>query len=265
MEYIRVKNWKIISLLLIFSLLFSNIPGNAKSYSKYSTKAVEWGLGLRKDHKKPGGNVPYHGFSLKKYNSIYTGKTNKKYIYLSFDCGYENGQTKKILDILKKNKVHAIFFVTKPYIEENAKLVKRMKKEGHLVGNHTSTHPRLSKCSVSRIKAELKGVEKAMKKKTGYKIDKFIRPPEGNYSERALKVMQDMGYTTVFWSLAWYDYDEAHQPSVGYVVNRFKTYYHKGMLPLLHAISSADTKALPQIIKFMKSKKYKFMALDTLA
>lgn len=258
------KNQNLLCLLLLCSLLFSSIPGQAKSYDKYSTKTVNWGLGLRKDHKKPGGNVPYHGFSLKKYNTIYTGKTNKKYIYLSFDCGYENGQTKKILDVLKKNKVHAIFFVTKPYIEEHPKLVKRMKKEGHLVGNHTSTHPRLSNCSVKKIRAELRGVERAMKKRTGYKIDKFLRPPEGNYSPRALKVIQDMGYTTVLWSLAWYDYDTAHQPSVNYVVNRFRTYYHKGMIPLLHGISSADTKALPQIIKFMKSKKYKFITLDTL-
>lgn len=103
-----------------------------------------------------------------------------------------------------------------------------------------------------------------MKKKTGYKLDKFVRPPEGNYSELALKTMQDMGYTTVLWSLAWYDYNPADQPTTDYVVGRFKSYYHKGMIPLLHAISKADTKALPKIIKYMKLKKYEFKTLDTI-
>ena len=103
-----------------------------------------------------------------------------------------------------------------------------------------------------------------MKKKTGYKLDKFVRPPECNYSELALKTMQDMGYTTVLWSLAWYDYNPADQPTTDYVVGRFKSYYHKGMIPLLHAISKADTNALPKIIKYMKSKKYEFKTLDTI-
>lgn len=139
-----------------------------------------------------------------------------------------------------------------------------MKKEGHLVGNHTSTHPRLGECNADKIRSELKSVEKCMKKKTGYKLDKFVRPPEGNYSELALKTMQDMGYTTVLWSLAWYDYNPADQPTTDYVVGRFKSYYHKGMIPLLHAISKADTNALPKIIKYMKSKKYEFKTLDTI-
>ena len=255
---------KTICLILIYSLLCSGTAEEISAHSNYSTKSVDWGLGLRKDHQTPGGTVPWNGFSLKKHNTIYTGNTNKKYIYLTFDCGYENGLTKRILDTLKKKKVHAIFFVTKPYIESNAKLVKRMKKEGHLVGNHTATHPRLSNCSASKIRSELKSVEKSMKQKTGYKIDKFVRPPEGNYNQLALKVMQNMGYTTVLWSLAWYDYDTSNQPSVDYVLGRFKSYYHKGMIPLLHAISSADTEALPKIIKYMKSKKYEFKTLDTI-
>ena len=171
---------------------------------------------------------------------------------------------KKAINILKEKNIKAIFFVTKPYIEGNAKLVKRMKKEGHLVGNHTSTHPRLGECNTDKIRSELKSVEKCMKKKTGYKLDKFVRPPEGNYSELALKTMQDMGYTTVLWSLAWYDYNPADQPTTDYVVGRFKSYYHKGMIPLLHAISKADTNALPKIIKYMKSKKYEFKTLDTI-
>lgn len=255
---------KIICLILTCSLLCSGTQNTTASKKHYLAKSVDWGLGLNKNHATPGGTLPYNGFSLKKYNTIFTGNTKKKYIYLTFDCGYENGYTKKILNILKEKNIKAIFFVTKPYIEGNAKLVKRMKKEGHLVGNHTSTHPRLGECNTDKIRSELKSVEKCMKKKTGYKLDKFVRPPEGNYSELALKTMQDMGYTTVLWSLAWYDYNPSDQPSTDYVVGRFKSYYHKGMIPLLHAISKADTNALPKIIKYMKSKKYEFRTLDTI-
>ena len=185
---------KIICLILTCSLLCSGTQNTTAAKKHYLAKSVDWGLGLNKNHATPGGTLPYNGFSLKKYNTIFTGNTKKKYIYLTFDCGYENGHTKKILNILKEKNIKAIFFVTKPYIEGNAKLVKRMKKEGHLVGNHTSTHPRLGECNTDKIRSELKSVEKCMKKKTGYKLDKFVRPPEGNYSELALKTMHDQIY-----------------------------------------------------------------------
>ena len=160
---------KIICLILTCSLLCSGTQNTTAAKKHYLAKSVDWGLGLNKNHATPGGTLPYNGFSLKKYNTIFTGNTKKKYIYLTFDCGYENGHTKKILNILKEKNIKAIFFVTKPYIEGNAKLVKRMKKEGHLVGNHTSTHPRLGECNTDKIRSELKSVEKCMKKKTGYK------------------------------------------------------------------------------------------------
>lgn len=243
---------------------YAQAKSTAKLDKQYENKSVNWGLGLNTQHKTPGGEAPYHGFSLKKYSALYHGNTKQKIIYLTFDCGYENGNTKKILKILKKNQVKAIFFITMDYLNQNTKLVKKMKKQGHLVGSHTANHPRLSGCSKERIHKEMKSLEKAMLKKTGYSLDKFIRPPEGNYSIRALKTLQELGYTTVFWSLAWYDYNESDQPSVSYVVDRFKKYYHKGMLPLMHAISSADTKALPEVISFMKSKGYTFGTLDTI-
>ena len=228
----------------------------AKERANYS-KSVNWGLVFH-GHSKPAGCVPFNGFSLKKFNMMYVRHKTKKEIYLTFDCGYEGGYTKRILNTLKKKKVKAIFFVTKCFLEEQPKLVKRMKKEGHLVGSHTMNHPYMAKCSNARIKKEIKGLEKLMKKKTGYKIDKFFRPPYGNYSIRVLNELRKMGYKTVLWSLAWYDYDENNQPAVSTVVNQFKRRYHKGMIPLLHNISSADTKALPQIISFMKKKGYKF-------
>lgn len=252
--------WLLLVCLLITCIGPTTIK--ADTYSKYSTKSCGWGLGLKKNHQTPEGSYPFSGLKLKNYNALYIGNTKEKVMYFSFDCGYENGNTASILDTLKKNDIKAIFFVTKDFVNSKPNLVKRMKKEGHLVGNHTCTHPDLSKQSVSRIQSEVRGVEKIMKEKTGYTMDKYIRPPMGNYSEKVLKVLQDMGYTTVFWSLAWYDYEEKDQPSVSYVVDRFKLYYHKGMLPLIHNTSSADTKALPQIISFMKSKNYRFERLD---
>lgn len=224
-------------------------------YSKYSNTSIGWGLSMHADHSTPGGNVP-QGVSLKKYNAYYVGDTSQKIMYLTFDCGYEGGYTKKVLDTLKKAKVKAIFFVTKPFVCENVKLVKRMKREGHLVGNHTCTHPQLSKCSIRKIRKEVNDCASTMKKLTGYTMDRYIRPPEGVYSLRTLKVLKDMNYTTILWSIAYYDYDPQNQPSVDFVVNKFKTYYHKGAIPLLHIVSKADCEALPEIIRFMHSKKY---------
>ena len=249
-------------LLCVALTLGGTVNVKATDYSQYSTKAVGWGLGLNRNHTTPGGRYPYSGFQLRNYNALYVGDTQKKVIYLTFDCGYENGYTAQILDTLKKYHVKAVFFVTKHYIESSANLVKRMKQEGHLVANHTCSHAQISSLSVERLRSEILGLEKVMKEKTGYNIDKFVRPPEGKYSAKALKVLQDMGYTTVFWSLAWFDYDVNHQPSVSSVVDKFRTYHHKGMIPLIHNISSADTKALPQIIEYMRSQNYTFERLD---
>lgn len=233
------------------------------NYKKYSNTSIGWGVSMHADHTTPGGNVP-KGVSLKKYQAYYVGNTKEKVMYLTFDCGYEGGYTRKILKTLKKENLKAIFFVTKPFIEENPKLVKKMKKEGHLVGNHTCTHPQLSKCNVAKIRKEINDCAKTMKKLTGYNMDAFIRPPEGVYSLRALKVIKDMGYKTILWSIAYYDYDPQNQPSVDYVVNKFKTYYHKGAIPLMHIVSKADCEALPKIIRLMHSKKYHFKTLDEL-
>ena len=238
-------------------------------YSKYSNAKTGYGLSLKKDHTKPGYNHAQGVKDLSDFNAYYcdekAAKKKKKVVYLTFDCGYENGYTKTILKTLKKNKIKATFFVTEPYIKSNPDIVKKMKKEGHIVGNHTCTHPQLPTRSVAGIRKEVSRCAKTMKKLTGYKMDKYIRPPEGCYSARTLKVLQDMGYATIFWSLAYYDYDPAHQPGKTYVVNRFKTYYHPGLMPLIHAVSKSNTEALPDVISFLKSKGYSFGELTDFA
>ena len=231
-------------------------------YSKYSNTKTGFGLGLNKEHKKPGYSHAPGVKNLKDFYAYYcdekAAKNGDKVAYLTFDCGYENGYTKTILKTLKKNKVKAIFFVTEPYVKEHPELVKQMKKEGHLVGNHTCTHPQLPTRSVESIRKEVNQCAKTMKKLTGYEMDKYIRPPEGCYSARVLKVLSDMGYATIFWSLAYYDYDPAHQPGKTAVVNKFKTYYHPGLMPLIHIVSKSNAEALPEVISFLKSKKYRF-------
>ncbi len=247
------------SLILTLSLLPANV--RAEDYSNYSNESIAFGLNLREDHKKPGAEKPA-GVKLSDYNTWYYSipayEAKDKVIYLTFDCGYENGNTPKILDALKKADVKAIFFLTVPFVKENPDLVKRMKEEGHLIGNHTTTHPRLAECSVSKIKNEVRTCEKTVKKLTGYQLDHYLRPPEGVYSVRVMKVLQDMGYATMLWSLAIYDYDENDQPGAAYVIDKFKKHHFCGMMPLLHVISSSDAEALGDVISEMKAEGYRF-------
>ena len=256
---------KILSLFLALTVAAASIlPAavHAKTdYSEYSNKAVNFSLNLREDHKKPSCAKP-KGVKLQDYDAYYYGtkayKAKEKVCYLTFDCGYENGYTKKILKTLKKYNIKALFFITKQYLDENPDIVKQMKEEGHLVGNHTCNHPRLCDCSVKKIKKEIKGCAKAMKKQTGYDMDYYCRPPEGAYSERVLKVLQDMGYATMFWSLAYYDYEPEDEPGADLVVSKFKKHHFPGLMPLMHVISRSNRDALPRVIKYLTKKGYRF-------
>lgn len=231
-------------------------------YSKYSNTKYGWYIVRRDNHEKAGGGIP-QGLILSDYDAYYINeKTKENVIYLSFDCGYENGYTGSILRTLKKHKAKAVFFVTKSFIENNPKLVKQMKDEGHLVGNHTCTHPSLPGKSVDEIRKEIKDCEKAFEKATGYKMDPFIRPPMGEYSKRTLKVTKDMGYKTIFWSIAYYDYDVNNQPGKDYVIEHFKQNYHKGALPLIHNTSSSNCGALDDVLTDLEKQKYRFGTID---
>lgn len=133
------------------------------------------------------------------------------------------------------------------------------------MGNHTCTHPDLSGKPVSVIRKEIKDCARAFKKATGYRMDPFIRPPMGAFSERSLQVTKDMGYNTIFWSMAYYDYDTDHQPGKDYVVNHFKENYHRGALPLIHNTSSSNCEALDDVLAFLEEKNYRFGTLDEFA
>lgn len=200
---------------------------------------------------------------LEQYDGFYMGK-DEKVIYLTFDCGYENGYTNQILDTLKKHKAKATFFVTKTFIRDNIDLVKRMKEEGHFVGNHTCTHPSMPSKTTEQLVKEIEDCSNFMKENTGYEMDRYFRPPMGEYSERTLKLTRELGYKTIFWSMAYLDYDVNNQPGKAYVVEHFKKYYHNGAIPLIHNVSSSNAEALEEVLTFLEGEGYTFPNLDEL-
>lgn len=230
-------------------------------YSQYSNTKKSWFVKRQGDHQPPEGAATAK--ELAGYQAYYyDNKTKDQVMYLTFDCGYENGYTGKLLDTLKKHDVKAIFFVTKHYVQSQPELCRRMKEEGHLVGNHTMNHPSLPDRSVTQIKNELQGLETVFKEKTGYQLDKFFRPPMGEYSNRVLKIAQDLGYQTVFWSMVYYDYDVNKQPGKQYVIDHFKKYNHQGAIALMHNVSKSNAEALDTVLTDLEKQGYQCMRMD---
>lgn len=227
-------------------------------YNSIDNTPYAWWFKRNDNHEKSGCQ---EDFSITEYQAYYTVPVSKERIYITFDCGYENGYTADILDTLKEEQVTAAFFVTQTYIRDNIELTKRMKEEGHLVCNHTVTHPSMQNKSVEEQRNELLTCEHYMKEATGYEMDLFFRPPKGEYSKRVLQVAKDLGYTTIFWSMAYLDYDINNQPTSEHVVEHFSKYYHPGAIPLLHNVSIANRDALKQVIKNLKQEGYSFGTL----
>ena len=222
-----------------------------------------WWLKRNEKHQTP--EVSDH-IDLSKYDAYYVNpKCKKKKIFLTFDCGYENGFTPKILDVLKKQKVVAAFFVTKPFIREGTELVRRMKREGHIVGNHTVHHKSMPTLSDRDNKQEIIDCAQYCKEATGYEMDHFIRPPMGEYNEKTLKLTKSMGYKTIFWSMAYVDFDVNKQPGKDYVVEHFKKYTHHGAIPLMHNVSQSNAEALDEVITNLKKEGYEFESLKKLS
>lgn len=236
-----------------------------ENYEQYSNELNAWWFIRKNDHSPSGSG---EGFPIAPYSAYYRDTTvteEDKVVYLTFDCGYENGFTPAILDTLAEKGVKALFFVTKNFVTQNPEYVIRMKEEGHLVGNHTVRHLSSPSLTPEELEEELNEVAKTMYELTGYKIDPFFRPPMGEYSERTLKAAQDMGYSSIFWSIAFYDYDVDNQPGKAYVVDHFTTYHHNGTIVLLHNTSQSDTEALGDVIDLLKAEGYRFGMLTEVA
>lgn len=223
-------------------------PAPVKSYS--------WYLTLNDKHLVP--QVDQASQDLLSQNNAFYVLPNNQDIYLTFDCGYELGYTSKILDILQANQVRAAFFITGQYIKTQPELIKRMKAEGHLVCNHTMNHPDCSLLSSDQLEQEIIPLEERFAALTGFEMDKYLRPPMGTYSAASLAATKNLGYTTVFWSLALRDWDPNKQPGADYSYQYVMKNIHPGAVILLHAVSKSDTEALDQILKDLQSQGYVF-------
>lgn len=222
-----------------------------------------WGLSFQQEGAAPIANASAE--YLKQYDSYYAEKTNEKVLYLTFDAGYENGYTSKILDVLKAHKAPAAFFLVGNYIESSPQLVKRMVKEGHVVGNHTYTHPDMSEIATEEnFAGELVKLENAYEKVTGCKMKKYYRPPQGKYSEENLAMAQDLGYKTIFWSLAYVDWYESDQPTREEAFDKLIPRIHPGAIVLLHSTSKTNAEILDELLTKWEDMGYKFKSIEEL-
>jgi peptidoglycan-N-acetylmuramic acid deacetylase len=228
-----------------------------------SAEITNWGLSFQNAGKSPVGNeTPEH---LKKFNSYYIGDSYSKVIYLTFDAGYENGYTSDILDTLKKHNIKAAFFLVGNYIEKEPDLVKRMVEEGHIVGNHTYNHPDMSKISdMESFKKEITSLEELFKNTTGQELSKFYRPPRGKYNESNLKQANELGYKTIFWSLAYVDWYVNKQPTKEYAFEKLIPRIHPGAVVLLHSTSKTNCEILDELLAKWEDEGYTFKTLNDL-
>ena len=227
-------------------------------------KSENWGLGFGTEGKPPTGNASAE--ELKKYNAYFIGDTTQNTIYLTFDCGYENGNTEPILDALKKHDVKATFFVVGNFLETSPEIVKRMIAEGHTVGNHTYHHLDMSSISsMDAFKKETQDVENLFEQITGTPITNFYRPPQGKYNIENLKMAQELGYHTFFWSLAYVDWYQDKQPTKDEAFGKLLKRIHPGAIVLLHSTSSTNAQILDELLTKWEEMGYTIKPLTELA
>ena len=227
-------------------------------------KSENWGLGFGTEGKPPTGNASAE--ELKKYNAYFIGDTTQNTIYLTFDCGYENGNTEPILDALKKHDVKATFFVVGNFLETSPEIVRRMIAEGHTVGNHTYHHLDMSSISsMDAFKKETQDVENLFEQITGTPITKFYRPPQGKYNIENLKMAQELGYHTFFWSLAYVDWYQDKQPTKDEAFGKLLKRIHPVAIVLLHSTSSTNAQILDELLTKWEEMGYTIKPLTELA
>jgi len=219
-----------------------------------------WGLSFQTEGEAPVGNASVS--DLARYDAYYLGDTSKKVIYLTFDCGYENGYTEKILDALKKHHAPAAFFVVGNMIETAPDIIRRMADEGHVVGNHTFHHPDMSAISEqAAFQKELDDLAALYQETTGKELPRFYRPPQGKYSEENLKQAQALGYRTILWSLAYVDWYVDNQPTAEQAYAKLLPRIHDGAIVLLHSTSRTNADILDKLLTKWEDMGYTFASL----
>ncbi|MER2000802.1 MAG: polysaccharide deacetylase family protein [Lysinibacillus sp.] len=201
---------------------------------------------------------------LKKYDAIYEGDTSKKVIYFTFDNGYENGYTESILDTLKKHDINATFFLTGHYVTSASDIVKRMVKDGHIIGNHSDGHPNMAKLSEQELVKEWQGFDKKLREVAGVERTYYARPPEGIYNEQVLKVGVENEYRHIFWSIAFKDWERDVRRGSDYAYNELMNQLHPGAIILMHTVNADNAEALPRFIETAKEQGYSFGSIADL-
>ena len=253
-------------LVLFFCLCFG--AGRLAAHSRTSIpassilqpEAANWGLSFQEEGQRPVGNATVA--ELQPYHAYYAQDTNEKIIYLTFDCGYENGNTPAILDALKKHQVSATFFTVGTFLEAEPDLIKRMVAEGHTLGNHTWHHPDMSAIStIDAFSEELSSTADAYRQITGEEMPHYYRPPQGKYSTENLQMAKDLGYSTFFWSLAYVDWYQDNQPSKEEAFAKLLGRIHPGAIVLLHNTSSTNAAILDELLTRWEEMGYHFGTL----
>lgn len=262
----KKRNCILIGLLILIgiatlSMMLKNENNVAIATSAtVSNKKIGWGIKRVSNHKQPDLGAQNKRL-IEESSGMAMGNAEEKFVYLTFDEGYEAGYTAELLNTLKENNVKATFFITAHYLNTQEELVKRMIDDGHIVGNHTVNHYSMPDITDEKIKDEIMKLHSALYEKTGYEM-KYLRPPKGEYSERTLAETKKLGYTTVMWSLAYDDWDEKHQKGEEYAKSKILDNIHPGAIILLHGNSKDNCRVLDYCIKEIKNMGYEFKSLD---
>ncbi len=261
MYFVIRKRW--LAVIAVCVAVLVAVPYQLTHPLTKPASTTNWGLGFGEAGSTPTGNAD--AAFLRQYQAYYVGDTTKKVIYLTFDAGYENGYTAPILDALKQHGVPATFFLVSNYLKTAPELVQRMVDEGHIVANHTASHPDMSRIADKETFAtELQTLEQQYRDLTGKDMLKFYRPPQGKFNENNLKMAFDMGYHTFFWSLAYVDWYVDNQPTHTEALNKLTSRIHPGAIVLLHSTSRTNAEILDTLLTQWKAMGYTFVSLDTL-
>ena len=250
-------------LIVCFTLLAAALAGACAVFGGKAVAVGSWGLSFQTEGETPVASASQT--VLSQYNAAFVGNTEEPVLYLTFDAGYENGCTAQILDVLKDHQVPAAFFLVGNYLQRNPDLVSRMVDEGHIVGNHTWSHPDMSKIKDRDAFArELRQVEDLYREITGQDMQNYYRPPQGIYSVENLEMARDLGYRTVFWSLAYVDWNNDAQPTPEQAFSKLIPRIHNGAVVLLHSTSRTNAAILDELLTKWKDLGYSFAPIEEL-
>lgn len=241
-------------LILINTILLTIFPVYGKSYG--------WGYSKNDNHEQP--YIGIYEQEIEGTNSFYVGSKDKKDVYLTFDAGYDNGNMVKILDILDQKDVEATFFITGDFLNRFSDLVIDINSRGYSIGNHTWGHKNITKLSKEEINNELKKVEEKFYDLTNTKISSYFRPPAGVFNKESLNTIKELGYYTIFWSVAYKDWETTKTGNIDDSVASVIDNLHNGAIILLHTVSNENVKALPIIIDKIREEGYGIKSLDNL-